>query len=579
MINKKWDKILSKIDFAFQPIANIKSGRTYGVEIFLRDFKIAGEFYSIANFFDEAYNDGVLYKVDLEIRLLVLKKFKNIDIQNLRLFYNLDYRILNMPDFTAGNTSEIFDALKLDTNLIYFEISETSSLKDPNAIRNLSTRYKQEGYNVVLDNFATGISGFQLLYYPNCDFIKLDRMFIDNIGKDIKKRLFFSSIINMAHIMNIKVIASCVETIEEYYVCKDLGVDFIQGFFVQKPTKEYQKITTNYKHIKELYKNDKRNDSANSITKDKIKKIDSLGVNSTLEELFGYFKENPTNHFAPIVDSTNSLLGVVYEKDIKKLSYSPFGMSLAKNASMDASIEKYMKGVISAEITWSVDKVLDIYNTTAFDKTGVFITKNNEYFGFVDLNNLLELSYLRNVEIARDQNPLTKLPGNSQIESYLNTVFTNKNKNIYHIVYFDFNDFKPFNDLYGFRQGDRAILMFANILKRESSSDDFIAHIGGDDFFIGFKNKDYEIVYETINKIQQLFRNEAKELYSKEDQEKNHIETKDRFGISRKFKLLGICSAIVQITEKTNKNNFDLELGKIKKDSKKIDIPLCVAIL
>ncbi len=580
MLNTKWSGIVSKLDFAFQPIVNIKSGKTYGVEVLLRDFNSAGGFYSIANFFDEAYSDGVLYEVDLELRLKILKKYSKIDIENLRLFYNLDYRIMNMPNFTAGNTQGLFDKLKLDKNLIYFEISEKTSLKDPNSVRNLASRYTQEGYGVAIDNFATGISGFQLLYYPNCDFIKLDRMFLSNISKDAKKRLFLSSIINMAHIMNIKVIASQIENIEEYYVSKDLGVDFIQGYFIQEPTQDISKIEAVSKDIKELYKNDQRDNTTNIIDKNKVIKIKGLNQNSSLEELFLYFKHNPENHFAPIIDNFNNLMGAVYEKDIKSMSYSQYGMSLAKNTNMELSINKYMKDVVSAEITWSVDKILDIYNITQLDKSGIFITKNNEYYGFVDLNNLLELSYYRNIEMARDQNPLTKLPGNSEIEKFIDTAFKDCINNTYHIVYFDFNDFKPFNDSYGFRQGDRAILIFSAILKKKLSKDDvFIGHIGGDDFFVGFKNYNYNNVYNEIKDIQKSFKVEASSLYNQKDRDNGYIKTKDRFGETRVFQLLAVAAAIIELDSGITKKAFDEILHTAKKASKVSKVPLGFSIL
>ncbi|MBN2782673.1 MAG: GGDEF domain-containing protein [Campylobacterales bacterium] len=580
MLDKKYKDILEKIEFAYQPIVNIKTGKTYGVEVLLRNYKEAGDFYSIQNFFDEAFGDGLLYQVDLELRNKALKEFKNIDIQNLRMFYNIDYRIINMPDFTLGNTNEIFSSLNLDKTLIYFEISEKSTIKEPNALRNLCTRYKQEGFNVVIDNFATGISGFQLLYYPNCDFIKLDRMFIQNIAKDKKKKLFFSSIINMAHSMNIKVIASCIESIDEYYVCKDLGADFIQGYFIEKPSKKYTKIKSIYTKIKELYKNDKRNDSSNTISKENILKIKSLNINSSLEELFKYFRINTENSFAPIVDNFNNLIGAIYEKDIKKMSYSQYGLSLAKNIGIESDIELHTRSVISAEITWSVDKILDIYNLSQYDKKGIFITKNNEYYGFVDLNTLLELSYQRNIQIAIDKNPLTKLYGNSQIEKYITKAFEESVEKTHYIVYFDFNDFKPFNDSYGFRQGDRAIMMFADILKKYFTKDDtFIGHIGGDDFFVGMSGMSCEYVYKQILNIQDQFSFEASSLYNKTDRQNRYIVTNDRFNNERKFPLLGVASAIVAINTDVTKKDFDEILYSVKKSSKASKTPVMISML
>ncbi len=579
MLNKKWKDISKRLNFAFQPIVNVQSGKLYAVEALLRNVNEAGQYHSIFTLFDDAYSDGVLYQLDLELREMAFRKFAKIDIPNIHLFYNLDNRLMYMPDFSYGNTLKILDKLKIDRKKICFELSERGTMKDPSSITNMVHRYKREGFDIAIDDFGTGIAGFQLLYYSESNFIKIDRFFIDNIHKDAKKRLFCSSIINMAHIMGMKVIAEGIETKEEYYTCKDIGADLLQGFLIQKPKTDTSKIKTTYDDIKALFKEDKRKSELNIIDKIKIDKLPSLNINTNLDKLFQFFKNYPTCSFAPIVDALGQLCGVIYEEDIKQFAYSPYAQSLAKNNSSNEKLKKYIKKTVSVEITWGVDKVLEVYNMHASNSKGVFVTQNSQYYGFINLQNLLSLSYNRNLAIASDQNPLTKLFGNHKIEEYLSEAFKSKDKNNFQIVYFDFNDFKPFNDAYGFRQGDRAILMFSDILKKEMGSDDFIAHIGGDDFLVGFKNQDFTLVYNLVSKIQQLFSTNIKEIYSKKDRENGYIKTKDRFGVEREFKLLAVASAIVEITDKTNKDNFDLALGAIKKESKKIETPLYVSIL
>ena len=576
MLDKKWSNIVSKVDFAFQPIVNVKSGNLFAVEALLRNFKEAGNFHSIYNLFDDAFHEGVLYQLDLELRHKALEKFAKLDIPNIQLFYNLDHRLMYMPDFSNGNTALILEKLDLDKKSICFELSERGTLRDPSTITTMVNRYKQEGYDIAIDDFGTGVAGLQLLYYAEANFIKIDRFFINNIQSDAKKRLFCSSIINMAHIMGMRVIAEGIESKEEYYTCKDLGVDLLQGYFIQKPKIELEKIKTKYEEIAILFKNDRRFFSTNLLDKGKIELIKPLQDNTSLHDLFLYFKENPENSFVPIIDNLNTLCGVIYEKDIKKISYSQFGIALAKNDNDNTKIQRFIKHTVSAEITWGVDKILEIYNMNKYNSNGIYITKNNKYFGFLSVNDLLDISYNRNLEMAEDQNPLTRLPGNKKIEEYLLNAFSSDKT--FYIVYFDFNDFKPFNDHYGFRQGDRAILLFATLLKAQSKKNNFIAHIGGDDFFLGFSDIEYEEVYKTIDKIQKSFINKVKELYSKTDQENGYIKAKDRFGIDRKFNLLGVAAAIVSISKNMKKDNFDLMLGQIKKDSKKVKTPLGVSI-
>lgn len=351
----------------------------------------------------------------------------------------------------------------------------------------------------------------------------------------------------------------------------------MQGYFIQKPKIDLLKIKSKYEEIDSLYKNDKRYFSTNLIDKNKIEEISPISLDTSLHDLFIYFKENSGNSFVPIVDKLHNICGVIFEKDIKKISYSQFGIALAKNDNGHNKIKKFIKKVVSAEITWGVDKILEIYNMNKENTDGVYISKNNKYFGFLSVNNLLDISYNRNLEMAEDTNPLSKLPGNKKIEEYLLNNF--QSKKTFYIIYFDFNDFKPFNDHYGFRQGDRAILLFASLLKANSITNNFIAHIGGDDFFVGFTQTNYEFVYQIIAEIQEEFQLKVKELYSKEDQTNEYISAKDRFGIERKFALLGVASAIIQIDPKINKDNFDLMLGNIKKESKKRTTPFGVSIL
>ena len=178
------------------------------------------------------------------------------------------------------------------------------------------------------------------------------------------------------------------------------------------------------------------------------------------------------------------------------------------------------------------------------------------------------LSYKRNIEIATNQNPLTKLPGNNQIEKYIEKTLKKNQKNITHIIYFDFNDFKPFNDIYGFRQGDRAILIFSELLQKRYPKDSFIAHIGGDDFFVGLKDYEYKEVLNLTQEVQKEFKATAENIYRKIDKENGFILSKDRFNMERRFDLLSVSAAIIEINSKSNISNFDNTLNILKKASK-----------
>ena len=569
-----WSKLIDKLDYAFQPIIYSHTGKIYAVEALLRNVQDIPGLTNIDDLFDLAFNDDYLYELDLQLREKAISKFSKIKINNLKLFYNLDNRIIYNKNYSQGNTAKILNKYNLNKDSIYFELSEKGTAIEQNALSSMLQRYKEGGYKIAIDDFGIGVSGLKLLYFSEANIIKLDRFFISNIDQDSKKKLFCSSIVEMAHIMGMQVIAEGVETVKEFYTCKDIGADFIQGYLVQKPTKSIEDITNIYQDISNLILNDKRSNQTNFIDDKYIEEIYPLDVNTSLYDLFLHFKKNTEHNFVPIIDEFGYFLGIIYESDIKKISYSQYGLSLAQNKTFSSTLLKYIKPALSVEISWGIDEILEMYNLKFNDSLGIFITQSEKYRGFINLNSLLTLSYKRNIEIATNQNPLTKLPGNNQIEKFISNSFENANINTTHIIYFDFNDFKPFNDNYGFRQGDRAILIFSELLQKRYPKNSFIAHIGGDDFFVGLKDYKYDDIFELTCNIQEEFKSSVVNLYSNDDKNRGFIISKDRFNTTREFNLLSVSSAIIEINPSSNISDFDNTLNLIKRDSKNSKEPI-----
>lgn len=143
-----------------------------------------------------------------------------------------------------------------------------------------------------------------------------------------------------------------------------------------------------------------------------------------------------------------------------------------------------------------------------------------------------------------DANPLTRLPGNVSI---LNEVQERLNKKaLFAVCYIDLDKFKTFNDKYGFEKGDEVIRQTARILissaKQFGNPEDFIGHIGGDDFVIVTTPDKAENICKNIidgfNKI-------VPTLYDRKDLEKGYIIGKDRQGKTIKVPLLSISIGIV----------------------------------
>ena len=244
-LHKKWTKNISKVKFAFQPIVNTETGKLFALEALIRDTDKLG-FNNIYDFFDEAYYDGVLHLVDLELRKKALEKFKNINQDKIVLFYNIDNRILYDKNYKQGGTKEILKELDLKKKSICFEISERGELPSANQLVQVINNYKSEGFKIAVDDFGKGVSWMELLYNSDPNYLKIDKFYIRDIQNDKKKQLITQSIVKLANTLDISIIAEGIETYDELEWCKKLGISYIQGYYIDTPQLDVLKLKKQY---------------------------------------------------------------------------------------------------------------------------------------------------------------------------------------------------------------------------------------------------------------------------------------------------------------------------------------------
>ncbi len=178
----------------------------------------------------------------------------------------------------------------------------------------------------------------------------------------------------------------------------------------------------------------------------------------------------------------------------------------------------------------------------------------DEEYLYYTIQNVLNLIY-----INRRVSPLTGLPGNVQIQAELKKRFSSKET--FAIMYLDLDNFKAYNDLYGFLKGDEIIKFSARtILKNvhtEESEDSFVGHIGGDDFVAIVPQTNYDKICQNV--IADFDSNVSK-YFTDEDVKKGYMEVENRKGIMEQFPLTSISIGVVEI-EKGRFANI-LEIGE-----------------
>jgi diguanylate cyclase (GGDEF)-like protein len=589
-LNNKWTTVLEIVDVAFQPILNIHTAKLYGVEALLRNFEDAG-FKSIFGLFDAAYQDGVLYPFDIGLREKAFQKFIQLkNFASLRLFYNLDNRLFHTEgtfDFEhlmQGNTKALLQKYNIKQDSICFELSERQEITNTSS-RDLETviqHYKEEEFDVAIDDFGIGHSGYKLLYELTPDIIKIDRFFLTDIDKNLKKQIMVKNIIYLAILLGIKVVAEGVENEEELRVCRDLGCHLVQGYFIQRPTQEVDEITIIYKHIAKIVARERRLNNLSSKIKKYLERSQAFSIASKMKTVIEHFRANPDMIILPIVNLQKEPVGVLLEKDIKDFLYSPYGISILLNEGSNKSkIKNIMTPCVSADINSPLSTIIDLYSNNP-KSVGIIITKNAKYFGFLSARAIITIINENNVLMAREQNPLTKLPGNRKIEEYMHDVVQSDGN--YLLCYFDLDNFKAYNDVYGFRNGDRVIILFAELLQKQFFGKFFIGHIGGDDFFVAtqYENDKKLKLLESLGNMLLHFENDVKSFYTAEDRERGAILAKDREGREKKFGLLSASASVLFVSKASKERSIETinaVLSKQKKIAKCSNDHFCISCL
>jgi PleD family two-component response regulator len=154
-------------------------------------------------------------------------------------------------------------------------------------------------------------------------------------------------------------------------------------------------------------------------------------------------------------------------------------------------------------------------------------------------------AHIRRAQLKPALNPLTGLPGNLIIEHEIRRLVA-PGQGLFAVLYADFNDFKPYNDVYGFPAGDEAIRLLARVMVAAvaelGNPSDLVGHVGGDDFVILTTPDRGDALAQRVIAD---FDRAAPQLYSPADRRRGYLTGKDRQGMIKKFPLLSVAIAIV----------------------------------
>jgi diguanylate cyclase (GGDEF)-like protein/PAS domain S-box-containing protein len=219
----------------YQPILDQRTGKIYKYETLVRMLTKEGEIISPIEFLEISKKTKLYPYITKEVLHQACNTFKNRN-ENFSINLSID----DIKDINIVN--EIIETI-IETNTasrITFEILESEEIENYQEVRNFSKRIKEIGSKIAVDDFGTGYSNFEHILKLNVDYIKIDGSLIKGIENNKKKRIIIETIVDFAKKIGAKTIAEFVYNESTYLISKEIGIDYLQGFYIGKPSEHLQ---------------------------------------------------------------------------------------------------------------------------------------------------------------------------------------------------------------------------------------------------------------------------------------------------------------------------------------------------
>ncbi len=441
------------------------------------------------------------------------KAWQDAGLPPMTVSVNISARQLRENSFVE-QVGQVLEATGLAPCHLDLELTESAVMADSDEIVQRLGKLKQLGVSISVDDFGTGYSSLSYLKHLPIDAIKVDRSFVRDIVCDPDDKAIVKAVIAMGHAMGLVVIAEGVESIDQLEILREHGCNEAQGYYFSKPLtpgqfEEYLRSTGSGDQPKAIPRHLPRNGATKPVPilipahnlvpppetqtfpeciGEICLAISPAHPSDNLSSALKRFQTEKNLLVLPVVED-GRIAGILNRSTF--LEEHVIGMhGYAFQINHSKKIRDLMSPValvIDAQtpIRDAAQAIQGLGGESRIDN--VCVTRDSLYEGIIDVNRFINAMTEANLSLAKGANPLTGLPGNESIQREINERL--RSGRTFDIAYIDIDNFKPYNDYYGFQRGDEVIRALGDIIKNMSLTAPslkaiFCGHIGGDDFIM-----------------------------------------------------------------------------------------------
>jgi diguanylate cyclase (GGDEF)-like protein len=228
-----------EFDVFYQPEVDVRSTAVIGVEALVRWNHPERGLVPPAEFIAVAEETGLIVPIGRWVlqeacRQVQTWSHANVTLAPLMLGVNLSGRQLMRPDLLHTVAEALGDS-GINPGQLCLEMTESVLMEDVETTMAALHALKRLGVSISIDDFGTGYSSLNYLKRFPVDWLKLDKSFIDGLGKNAEDTAIVGAIVNLAHAIGLQAVAEGVETPEQLAYLNELGCDIFQGYYFARP--------------------------------------------------------------------------------------------------------------------------------------------------------------------------------------------------------------------------------------------------------------------------------------------------------------------------------------------------------
>ncbi len=221
-----------RLRLSYQPIIESKTGKTSHYEALLRLVNQTGKISSAGALIPVAEKMGMIDIIDTMVMEMVIQELRNAN--DVTLAFNVS----NMTTENVGWLERLSQLIKETPYIaprLIVEITETAIHRDLRRTAFFVASLQSMGCQVALDDFGSGYTSFRQLKALSVDMVKIDGVFIKDLGESADNRFFVKTLLDFAQGFGLTTVAEFVENGEITKILMEMGVDFMQGYYFGKP--------------------------------------------------------------------------------------------------------------------------------------------------------------------------------------------------------------------------------------------------------------------------------------------------------------------------------------------------------